>query len=107
MEVLTVIAILSILVAIVGGLNTILEFAERLHSYSKALKERRTSSLPTSYVDNQPALMQREAELSNAPFKPDSYTPYKWMSAVKEIAEEITPQPLADANPFLKKTHIS
>ena len=41
MNFITFITILGIGVAVIGGLNTILEFCERLHSYYKALSNKR------------------------------------------------------------------
>ena len=41
MDFITFITILGIGVAVLGGLNTILEFCERLHSYYKALSNKR------------------------------------------------------------------
>lgn len=110
MELVTLITILGMLVAIVGGVNTILELMERLHTYTKALKERANPSLGTSYANERPAPQKTETRFFNAPPKaniPESYTPYRWMAPLKEIAGELNSKPLANTVPFLKKSSVS
>lgn len=46
MDIYTLITIIGMAVAIIGGANTILEFCEKIHSYYQALKKE-TSARPT------------------------------------------------------------
>lgn len=42
-----VLTLIALSLAIVGGLNTVLEFSERMHTYYQALRKRRLLLLPS------------------------------------------------------------
>lgn len=84
-----ILTIIGIIVGIVAGANTLMEFGERIHTYYKALKARRKRLLNSTYRSTKLFPVKAEPPPSKNDYVPGSYRAHMWLLPYKDYDVDI------------------
>lgn len=102
-----ILTIIGIIVGIATGANTLMEFGERIHSYHRALKERRNRLLGSSYLHSKHGLTKAEPPSERGRYTPNSYRAYMWLLPAKDYGVDMVAHDPPQKGPYLKKISFS